>query len=111
MITAIEDILNQARAVASEQSNRIASEMSSAYDAVNAAATRFNDRMKLARAKLDEASQIQADAVREHDSALSQTGAVLLSIVQQLSEGRMVTGSDQPAPKRPRLVNSKAAEQ
>jgi hypothetical protein len=109
MINAIDEVLAKAREVAVEQSNRIVSELNAAYDAMNAAQTRFNDRMAAAKAKRAEADAIEADAIREHDTALSNAAAVSLSILQQLSEGRMITGSATPAPKRPRLVGAKQA--
>jgi hypothetical protein len=109
VITAIEEMLDGVRKVANEQSNRIAGELNAAYDQQNAAMARFNQQMKLAKAKREEAERIEADAVRDLDTAFGNTGAVSLSIIQQIGEGRIVTGSDTPAPaRRPKLVKAAA---
>lgn len=94
MLNIIEEKLADVRKTAQEQSNRIASEVNSGADALNAALTRFNTTMQQVKLKREEADQLQAAAVRELDTALSQHQSVQLGIVQQLADGRMVTGSD-----------------
>lgn len=108
MITAIQQAADAIVKAAAEQSNRVISELNASYDATNAAIVAHAERMKAARAKRAEADAIEDSANRDLQTALSQAGAVSLSIVQQISEGQMVTGSDTPAPKRPRLVKQAA---
>lgn len=109
MISAIDEMLDGVRKVAAEQSTRIAGELNSAYDMQNAAMVRFNSAMKSAKTKRDEADRIEAEAVRDLDTSLANSGAVSLSIIQQIGEGRIVTGSDTPVPtRRPKLVKTAA---
>jgi len=108
MITAIQELADGMVKAATEQSNRIVSELDASYDATNAAVAAHAERMKAAKAKRAEADAIEDAANRELNTALSQAGAVSLSIIQQITEGRMITGADTPAPKRPRLVKQAA---
>ena len=103
MINTIEEALNAVRTAATDHNNRVINELSASYDADNAAKTMFNEQMKLARQKRAEADEIQEAAMREYNTARANAGAVALSIVQQLSEGQMITGSNTPAPKRLRV--------
>lgn len=104
MISAIEELANGMVKAAKEQSNRIVSELDSSYNLINAAVTAHTERMKAARKMHDEASAIEDAANRDLNTALHQASAIYLSITQQITEGRMISGSDTPAPKRPRLV-------
>lgn len=100
MINAIQEMADLMVKAAAEQSSQIAAELSAAFDSMNEAKVRFNEAMKRAQAKRAEADEIERKAWQEFDTATSQDGAVKLSIVQQLNEGRMVTGSALPTTKK-----------
>ncbi len=116
----IEEQLTNIRAAAMEQENRIASELNSAVDGVNTAKTTYSAGMASVRAlrqeaeKLEaaarekrlEADQLEAATVRQLDTALENFQAINCGVVQQIADGRMVTGSNTPViPKRkPKLV-------
>lgn len=108
MLNVIEEKLVEIRKTAQEQSNRIASELNAATDGLNAALTRFNTTMRQAQLKRQEADQLEAAAIRELDTAATNLQAIQVGIVQQIADGRMVTGSDTPTlPRRkPKLVNA-----
>lgn len=107
MINALEEKWTEIRATAMEQTNRIANELNSAFDAMNAHMTRFNTTMTQVRQLREKADELQAAAMREFDTAIANNLAVEIGIVQQLADGRMVTGSDTPViptRKAPKLV-------
>jgi hypothetical protein len=108
MLNAIEEQLTAIRATAMEQSNRIANDLNSAADAMNGALTRFNMALTTVRQKRQEADQLEAAAIRELDTAISNNQTVQIGIVQQIADGRMVTGSDTPVipTRKPKLVKA-----
>lgn len=109
MLNAIEDRLSDIRAVAQQQQEAIRNELTADFSARNAALAVFNRAMeKVARLRA-EADAVQANAIRDFNEALSNSGATNLSIVRQLEEGRMLTPTDVPAHRRPKLVEKKEA--
>jgi len=107
MQTIIDESFAQARKIVQEQSNRIASEVNASADGLNTALTRFNTTMKLAQAKDEEAAQLRATAIRELDTAITNSQAIQFGIVQQIADGRMVTGTDTPVipTRKPKLIS------
>jgi hypothetical protein len=111
MRNAIKEQMNAVEAAVAEQENRIANELNSAFDNTNCHMVRFNTDMESVRKWRMQADELQAKAIRELDTAIGNNLAVQIGIVQQIADGRMVTGSDTPvipARKPPKLV--KAAE-
>lgn len=110
MLNVLEERLTEIRATAMEQTNRIANELNSAVDALNGQVARFNATMTTVRQMRDKASELEAAAIRDLDSAIANNMAVEVGIVQQLADGRMVTGSDTPVipTRKPKLVKNAA---
>ena len=110
VLNAIEEKLTEIRATAMEQSNRIANDLNAAADAMNGALTRFNMAMTTVRQKRQEADQLEAAAIRELDTAIANNQTIQIGIVQQIADGRMVTGSDTPVipTRKPKLVRQQA---
>lgn len=110
MLNAIEEQLSAIRATAMEQSNRIANDLNSAADDMNSATTRFNMAMAAVRQKRHEADQLEAAAIRDFDTAISNDQTIKIGIVQQIADGRMVTGCDTPVipNRKPKLVKASA---
>lgn len=109
MLSVIEENLVAVRRIAQEQQNRIAAEINSAVDALNAAKGLAAMAFETAEAKRKEAERLEAQARREIDTAISNCQAVLIGIMQQLDDGQMVTGTDTPAPARrgkPKLIRA-----
>lgn len=108
MLNIIEEKLGEIRKTAQEQSNRIASELNTGADGLNVALTRFNTTMQQARLKRQEADQLEAAAIRELDTAIGNNQAIQFGIVQQIADGRMVTGTDTPVipARKPKLVKA-----
>lgn len=112
MLGVIEEQLTAIRATAMEQSNRIANELNSAFDAMNGHMARFNATMAQVRQMREKADELQAAAIRELDTAIANNLAVQIGIVQQIADGRMVTGSDTPVipARKPKLVKAAGGE-
>lgn len=92
-----------------DQQNRITSELSSNYDAQNAAQSAFSEAMQRACDLRRQADEIQAKAILDLDTALTNCGSVGLSIINQLASGEVITGTPTPA-RKPKLVRSPAAQ-
>lgn len=88
-----------------DQQNRITSELSANYDAQNAAQSAFSEAMQRATELRRQADEIQAKAVLDLDTALTNCGSVGLSIINQLASGEVITGTPTPA-RRPKLVKA-----
>ena len=86
-----------------DQTNRICSELSANYDMQNAAQSAFSEAMLRVADLRRQADEIQAKAVLDLDSALTNCGSVGLSIINQLASGEVITGVPTPA-RRPKLV-------
>jgi hypothetical protein len=99
----IEQQLKSVLTAVDEQSNRITSELSANYDGQNAAQSAFNTSMAKVADLRRQADELQAKAILELDTALTNCGSVGLSIINQLNDGQIVTGTPTPA-RRPRLV-------
>lgn len=108
MLSAIEEQLTAIRTTAMEQSNRVANELNSGVDAMNGQLARFNAAMMTVRQMREKANEIEAAAHRDLDSAIANSMAIQVGIVQQIADGRMVTGSDTPVipTRKPKLVKA-----
>lgn len=123
MYNVVNEQFAAASKVVQEQSNRIASDLNSATDGTNAALMHFNTSMEQAHAKRREADvmevearsriaakraeadQIEADAIRALDTAITNSQSVSIAIINQLADGRVVTGSPAKVERRrPKLV-------
>jgi hypothetical protein len=96
MINAIDNALNMVRTAALQQSNNIVAELSSDFDQRNVALGSFNKAMQEARAMREAADALERDAITAFNSALTSSGSVALSIVNQIKQGQIVTA---PEPK------------
>jgi hypothetical protein len=112
MLGIIEEKLTEIRATAMEQSNRIANELNSGADTLNGALAKFNATMTAVRLKREDADSMQAAAIRELDTAIANSMSVQVGVVQQIADGRMVTGSDMPVipTRKPKLVKGAGGE-
>jgi hypothetical protein len=108
MINALEEKWTEIRATAMEQTNRIANELNSAFDGMNGHMARFNATMTQVRHLEEKAHELKTAALRELDTAIANNLAIQIGIVQQLADGRMVTGSDTPVipTRKPKLVKA-----
>ena len=91
-----------------DQTNRICSELSANYDGQNAAQAEFSTKMQRVAELRRQADDLQAKAVIELDTALTNVGSVGLSLLGQLQGGEIVTGTPTPA-RRPKLVKGEQA--
>lgn len=103
MLNVIEEKIEEIRRVATTQTNQVCNELNALADALQQAEAQFSTKMKAATAKRFEASQIEEHAVRDHSTALHNILATALSIVQQLDDGMMVTGSTEEPQRRPKI--------
>lgn len=102
----INDIAAAAAAIvdkAKAQSRVLVSELSADYDHRNAAQLAFVEAMDKARGLRAEADEIEGAALAALNTALTNSGSVTLSLVQQLGEGHIVTSPAVPA-RKPKLV-------
>ena len=91
-----------------DQQNRITSELSANYDMQNAAQSTFSEAMLRAAELRRQADEIQAKAVLDLDTALTNCGSVGLSIINQLASGEVITGTPVPS-RKPKLVAAEKA--
>jgi len=103
MLNVIEERLEEIRRVATTQTNQVCNELNSLADALQQAEARFSTNMKQASQKREEAAKIEELALREHSTALHNILATTLSIVQQLDDGMMVTGSVEEPQRKPKI--------
>lgn len=108
MITAIQEAADAIVKAATEQSQRLMSELSAMLDAKDAAQVQFNDAMANVAAKRTEADRAQADAIRFYDAAMTNLSSIIVSLQNQVGNGQIITGTVVPSTRKPRLV--KAAE-
>jgi NurA-like 5'-3' nuclease len=107
MLNAIENAIEVVRKAAREQSDRIVSELNSDFDNRNVALAMFNDLLKQARSMREQADSIEREACEALNSALTASGGVSLSIVNQMIQGQMVTSHEVPSNRR---IAAKAEE-
>ena len=107
MLNAIEKAVECVRKAARDQSERIVSELLADFDARNNALTVYNDLLRQARALREEADSMEREAHDAFNSALTSSGSIALSLVNQINQGQIVTSTDVPASKR--LDRSKPA--
>lgn len=100
MINAIEDAVNIVRRAAREQSDNIVRELNADFDARNSALAVFNDMLKKARSLREQADAIERDACSSLNSALTASGGVSLSIVNQICAGEIISSNDTPSPRK-----------
>lgn len=113
MMNILDDKLEDLRKAATEQTNRVCNEVEGAVDTLAQAAERREVARKAAKAKRDEADQIEAAAEREYQTALTNHQTALISVSQQLAAGQMVTGSTatpQPRKAKPKLITDEKDE-
>jgi hypothetical protein len=106
MLNAIENAIDVVRKAARDQSERIVSELNADFDNRNVALGMFNDLLKQARVLREQADQIERDACDALNTALTASGGVSLSIVNQITQGQMVTSHDMPS-NRKRIAEPK----
>lgn len=114
MTNVFNDKLAEIGKVYIEQNNQVCNEIDGSVDAVTHANEQRDIARKLAKAKRDEADQIEAAAEREYQTALTTATTALISVRQQLAAGQMVTGSTAtPQPRnskaKPKLVGDEEA--
>lgn len=110
MINVIENAIEIVRKAARDQSENIVRELIADFDARNVALGLYNDALKKARALREQADQIEREAHNEFNSALTTSGSISLSVVNQINQGQIVTSIDSPSPrkKEPKKIEAKA---
>lgn len=103
MLNAIEKAVECVRKAARDQSERIVSELVADFDARNNALAVYNDSLRQARALREEADAIEREAHDTFNSALTTSGSIALSLVNQINQGQIVTSIDTPAPRKKTL--------
>jgi hypothetical protein len=99
MINAIENAIEVVRKAARDQSESVVRELNADFDARNVALGIYNDALKQARAYREAADQIEREAHDALNSALTSSGGVALSLINQINQGQIVVSSDTPSPR------------
>lgn len=110
MMNVIEEKVDEIRRVAREQTNQVCNELNALANALQEADGRFSASMAAAARKRDEATQIEAMALRDHSTALGAIVTAAMDIVKQLDDGMMVTGSTEAPTKRQAKIRAVAGE-
>lgn len=100
MINAIETAIEVVRKAAREQSASVVRELHSEFDARNIAIGQYDEKIRAVRAMREEADDLERRAYDELNSAITNSNAVILSIVNQINQGQMVTSIDSPSPRK-----------
>lgn len=100
MINAIENAIEIVRKAAREQSECIVRELVADFDARNVALGMYNDALKKVRMLREQADQMEREAHDAFNSALTSSGGIALSVVNQINQGQMVTSLDSPSPRK-----------
>lgn len=109
MINAIDSAIEIVRKAARDQSECIVRELNADFDARNLALAAYNESMKQARMMREAADDIERQAHDALNSALTASGGVALSMVNQINQGQIITSSDTPSPRRKKLEAPAAA--
>lgn len=91
MLNVIEEKIEAIRQVAREQTNQVCNELNALVNNLQGVDNRFSAAMAAATRKREEASQIEATAMRDHSVSLNHILDAALDIVKQLDDGGMVT--------------------
>jgi hypothetical protein len=108
MIKEIEKAVECVRKAAREQSERIVSELNADFDARNGALAIYNETLGRVRAMREEADALERKAHDAFNSALTTSGSISLSLINQISQGQIVTSAETPTPRK--LKVQEAAE-
>ena len=109
MKNVIEDLAKAVVEAAASQTNQVANELNALATAIQHAQHELQVVQKVAATKRAEADKIEDAGMRDHVAALLNILVTAVSIVQQLNDGMMVTGSTEtPALTKPKLVVSGA---
>jgi hypothetical protein len=109
MLNVIDKAIESVRKAARDQSERIVTELLADFDARNNALTVYNDLLRQARALREEADAMEREAHDAFNSALTSSGSIALSLVNQINQGQIVTSVDTPA-SRKRALEAKEPE-
>lgn len=100
MINAIEEAVNIVRKAARDQSERIVRELVSDFDLRNLALSTYNELLRKARAMREQADDIERRAHDAFNSALTASGSVALSLVNQINQGQIIESEETPSPRK-----------
>ena len=107
MINAIQDAANAMVKAATDQQQQLLAELSAALDAKEAAQAAFSTAMEgIARIRAD-ADKRFAEAVRANETAMTNLSSVIIALMNQISDGQIVTGA--PARKMKAIQGGKGA--
>jgi hypothetical protein len=100
MINVSEDAVNLVRKAARDQSERIVRELNADFDARNIALANYNDVLRQVRTMREQADDLERRAHDALNSALTASGSVALSLVNQINQGQIVESEETPAPRK-----------
>jgi hypothetical protein len=100
MINVIEEAVNIVRKAARDQSERIVRELNADFDARNIALAAYNDALRKVRSMREQADDLERRAHDALNSALTSSGSVALSLVNQINQGQIIESDDTPSPRK-----------
>lgn len=100
MLNAIDKAIDCVRKAAREQSERIVSELHADFDSRNNALAIYNETLKRVRTLREEADAIEREAHDAFNSALTSSGGIALSLINQINQGQIVTSVETPSPRK-----------
>ena len=107
MLNAIDKAIDCVRKAAREQSERIVSELHADFDARNNALAIYNETLGRVRRLREEADTIEREAHDAFNSALTSSGGIALSLINQINQGQIVTSIETPSPRKIAMVENK----
>lgn len=97
MINAIDNAIEVVRKAARDQSESIVHELNADFDARNVALLAYNEAMLKMRALREQADAIEREAHDALNSALTSSGGVALTMINQINQGQIVASADTPS--------------
>lgn len=113
MINAIENAMDVVRKAARDQSESIVRELNADFDARNVALGEYNEALQRARSLREQAHDIERIAHDKLNSALTASGSIALSIINQINQGQIVTSTEVPSTRKakaPKLSSPDASK-
>lgn len=107
MLNAIDKAIDCVRKAAKDQSERIVSELHADFDARNNALAMYNETLGRVRRLREEADTIEREAHDAFNSALTSSGGIALSLINQINQGQIVTSIETPSPRKIAMVENK----
>lgn len=107
MLNAIDKAIDCVRKAARDQSERIVSELHSDFDARNNALAIYNETLGRVRRLREEADAMEREAHDAFNSALTSSGGIALSLINQINQGQIVTSVDTPSPRKITAMETK----